>query len=337
MVDMVLPTKLNKFGFNLALIVLAFVLLISISYIAYAVLFKERGYVGVYFNVNSDMPDPAAVIKYLDESKLPDNLTFSGGINRIEIDKNYSVIFSIKNGKKVGGKYYYTVKSNLFKDSGVIDVDANETKSVVLSLNPSSADKWVLQYKEGFENTNVFDLSLDSWLGVKTMSKTIVSSQGNTSAVIAVDKNINLRGTDQYSYIPVNEDVSGTTLTEQGYAYDPIVLSVDGFGDVLYLNLSLSELRVKPHVKTYSTVEFSEDEKKVEEKIMTLYVSGDKLFLTSRVERQIFKSNPDQLVVYVSEAPLKSLPLSSATPSSFSTELDSEKPYASIGFWYVVK
>jgi len=316
--------------FFVVVLILAIVLFYS-GYVLYTSLTADKGGVEVFFNVDSDLPDPSA------ELKFPTNRTYGGGLSRIEVGEAYNVKFSIRNNLSYGSRYFYHVRSHILNDSGFIDVNPSETLSVILPIEIRETDKWVLRHREAVDKISVFDLSHPTWLGLKSNRRTLVFTEGNSSAVIAVDKNINLGDVkdSSYTYIPVDESSSGKTLTKQDYLYDPISVSLDGFGDVLNLNLSLDDLRDKPFLKSFSTVTVKEERKIVDVTSVRLSVIGEELILNKSVERFVYESNPDYLLITVSRDKPHLLPMSAEVETKFAKEFN-DRSHVSIGFWYVI-
>lgn len=333
--------KRYSLGF-LILALLTLLFLFSTGFILYQFVFSynNNNYVAIFFNLESDIPDSAARLKYPTSTETTDNITFADGVNRLEVGRNYTIIFSVKNNKSFEGRYYYFVKSNILNMSGFLDVAPSQIESVILNLNPSEDDKWVLKYTTRIEKVSIFDLSDNSWLGIPSSSSKLVIREGNSSAVIAVNKNINLEaisGKDSYTYIPIDENSLQRSVTQDSLLYNPIVLSVDSFGDVLNLNLSLSNLRIKPHTQTFYTFDSDEDKKTISTKNITLSVSNNQLIVNKVVSTKVFRTSPDTFIVYLFDKPINSLPIGVHEDLRYSSRLKEYEYYSSIGFWYIIK
>jgi hypothetical protein len=258
-----------------AIVILGFLITLALTYL------PGKGETKLFFNADSDLPDPTLYLKVENRTKP---------IHELEVNETYNVIFSILSLENIPITYTYNVKSKILNFSERITLNPKEIKTITLKLEPKESEKWKLNFTVKEEWKSTIDLTENSWLAERRELNILVRKDG---LPILVEENFHL----------------------------PISTNVSKFGRILHANISIEELRRKPFEKEYVNKDERIFEKIETIDKITLSIKGEKLYLNAISTQKKYVSEPElftiQLVKELTPEMLKELKIS---PNSFIQE-----------------
>lgn len=233
-------------------------LLVIVAAIFIVFFISGRGETLLYFNANSDLPDPLIYLKMLNATGLP--------IHVLDVGKTYNVVFSVASMESKTADYTLTVKSDLVNKTESFSLTPDEVKTFSMAVSPKEDRKWALNSTETTEKESYIDITKNSWLAERR-DFTVIVREGGLPAIVEEKYNL------------------------------PISSDLESFGRVYHMNVTLDELRGKPFERSYTTTETKEFEKKVENTSIMLSVEGSQLHVKSTLKSEQYISEPERFVV----------------------------------------
>ncbi len=174
-----LTAKIKKYQMLITIVLISICILGLAAAIGYRELHKKIGSANIFFNSNSDLPDPTAELRHgkINE-KEPKNV--------IKIGKTYTVAFSVVSTEKQPSEYRYTVESKLANNSESFNLNPGEKKSFKIELRPTQNEKWTLNRIEKEIKKDSLDLSESSWLGERQDYEVVSEETKKTYAYLPV-------------------------------------------------------------------------------------------------------------------------------------------------------
>jgi len=241
---------------------LILLVLVSIAFIA---LFnRSSGESILYFNAESDLPDP---LVYMKQSYRNNTLP----IHVLEIGEKYNVVFSVESQENEEKNYQLKIDSDLVNKTESFKLKPKESKKFSISIEPSVDSKWVLNSTEVSKNENTLDITKNSWLAERSQFTVVVREKG----------------------LPA--------IVEERYDL-PISSNIDSFGRVYHMNVSLEELQMNPFERSNINVNAREFEKKLVNDSIRLSVEGSRLHVVSKSDSKQYISEPTLFRVSLIEA-----------------------------------
>lgn len=233
------------------LIVICFIGILLV--LGYYVLKKPEYGTYLYFNSESDLPDPFLYLK------TPQNKT---PVNIIDVGKSYKIMFTIASNEKSAMDYTYIVKSMIFNQIEHFTLLPGENKSVYLTIAPTESQKWKFISASSSKSESVLDLTEYSWLAERKEFQVIMKNELPT----IVEENYNL---------PISFDVNPL-----GRVYH-VNVSLD----------ELRKKPFTTEYSMESSGNFEKVNGTTDK--LSLYVSGDKLHAIVESIRSQYVSEPD--------------------------------------------
>lgn len=111
-------------------IIVALVLVFVLAVTGFMVVFKdEQGDAVLYFNAESDLPDPLLGLKEgIDANTTP--------VHKLMVNETYSIIFSVYSPDRRPFTYKYLVRSTLINKTDEITLNPSEIKNIRLEVTP---------------------------------------------------------------------------------------------------------------------------------------------------------------------------------------------------------
>ena len=254
----------------------------------------------IFFNVDSQLPDPAAA---LTNSKIGSN-----GVTEMRGGESYKITFTVHSSEQGRMGYDYTIKSKLLEKMESFTLNPGEDKVVTLTVTPSEDDKFTLDKIESYATADTIDLSRDSWLGEKiTFDRSVVFGDiGKAYAYSPISVNVTEFGEILNLNVTLNElrekpytksltDVTSTP-TEKTVTEYPIRMWVGGD---------------KLHVETNKTVKH--------------YVSKPEIFQITLTKKSVTGPTPQRMAI-----------MNETMVFQGSASAQDQNP-ASLIFWYQIR
>jgi len=165
----------NSMKILIYLIVVCFIGILLV--LGYYMLKKPVYGTDLYFNFDSDLPDP---FLYLKAPQSP--------INILEVGKSYRIIFTIASDEKSAMDYTYIVSSRILNQTERFTLIPKENKTVYLTITPQESQKWTSNYVTSSKSENVLDLTKYSWLAER--KEFLIITKDGLPAI--VEENYNL-------------------------------------------------------------------------------------------------------------------------------------------------
>ncbi|MFH0861136.1 MAG: hypothetical protein V1921_08035 [Candidatus Altiarchaeota archaeon] len=153
---------------------------------------EKEGDTYLYFNVESDLPDPSVYLQYANGSTP---------VYEVSSNRSYSIVFTLTSAELEPTTYVYRVLSDYVNQSAEVILNPKQSKTVSLILSPSNG-KWKLNSTSVSKNSTSLDIVKNSWLAGKKEVQLFVRSDG---LPILIEENYHL---------PLSSD-----LTEFGEVY----------------------------------------------------------------------------------------------------------------------
>jgi hypothetical protein len=259
---------------------------------------KKTGATSVYFNMESDLPDPSAELKY-------GTIGDKQALNVMKPGKAYTISFTVLSGEKTPTEYSYVIESKAMKGEGRFNLNPGQNKTVNLTLNLDEGDKWVYDRTDVTTNENNFDLANSSWLGERIDYQILGSenSKAYTYAPVTVDfgafkKALNLNLTLDDLRTNPHERYSTSIMTKEGEKDD----------ENNSLQLSVNENKLNVNMRT----------------VRVIYKNTPELF---RI--MLYKGDPAGADKYIPKPRTYNL--------TTSDTLTNGRMPATIGFWYQIR
>jgi hypothetical protein len=224
-----------------------------------AVIFFGEGYSLLYFNTETDLPDPMLY------QLQPENAT-GPPIHIIDVNKTYDIIFTVASLEKRKTNYAYAIESVFYNETGHLTLSPKTNKTFHLRVTSQDSEKWILNSTSITESEDAIDITKYSWLAERKDFDILVRNEG----------------------LPA--------IVEEMYNL-PISNTLSHFGRIYHVNMTLDELRKKPFEKN-SEWEIALDYEKVKAfDEVSLAVKDDKLIVRVRSTRVQYISEERPFVV----------------------------------------
>jgi hypothetical protein len=223
---------------------------------------SSRGETLLYFNANSDLPDPLIYLKTPNATGPPTHV--------LDIGRTYDIIFSAASLESKPADYTLTVKSDLVNKIESFSLEPEDVKTFSLTVSPKEDRKWILNSTEKTERENYIDITKNSWLAERR-DFTVIVREGGLPAIVEEKYNL------------------------------PISSDLESFGRVYHMNVTLDEIKAKPFERDYTETEAKEFNKKVQNTSIVLSVEGGQLHVKSTLESKQYISEPERFVVRLSK------------------------------------
>jgi hypothetical protein len=138
----------------------------------------------IFFNMESDLPDPTAILK---NGRVGDD-----GINILSTGKPYEISFTVVSKNDNPTEYTYVIDSKILNKTDSFTLGPNGNKTFKYVIEPIDSNKWTYDRTDNTFSNNVYDLSQDSWLGERIQYEVI---SGET--------------TKAYTYAPISINMGG--------------------------------------------------------------------------------------------------------------------------------
>lgn len=236
---------------------------------------EKPGETLLYFNAESDLPDPLIYFKVVEtEDGIPAHI--------LDLGRRYNIVFSVASLENKPVDYTYIVESNLVNESDSFNLKPGESKTVYLTVSPDIGQKWVLNLTNISKRENFVDLTEQSWLAERREFTVIVREEG----------------------LPA--------IVEERYDL-PISSSLESFGRVYHMNITLDELRVKPFEWSYVRIDSRESNRVVINDSVRLSVEGNKLHVVSTSRKDHYVSEPKLFRVKLTKKGVGSILINATT------------------------
>jgi hypothetical protein len=150
--------------------------------ILYKVVNTEPVSTKIFFNMESDLPETSAALKY-------GTIGDKEPLNVIEIGKRYEISFTISSKMRTPASYRYVVDSKIKKEEKKFTLNPGDNMTFTLTITPTELDKWSYERTDSVYSSVLYDIPNDSWLGERIDYEIIASenSKAYTYAPISVD------------------------------------------------------------------------------------------------------------------------------------------------------
>jgi len=231
----------------------------------------------LYFNAESDLPDPMIYEKRGANATGPP-------AHIIEVNKSYDIFFTIASLEKNPTTYTCEVKSSLINKKDTITLSPGDARRVHVQLTPQESKKWTLDSNSSSESENVIDVTRNSWLAERKDFKILVR-EGSLPMIV-----------EENYHLPISSDVAH-------------------FGRIYHINISsLDELRTRPFIKEYVTQDEDNFEKTHSTDLIKLSIVNEKLVVLVKSQKLRFTSEVTPFVVKLfSEKGMEDIKIDSTT------------------------
>jgi hypothetical protein len=284
---------LRKHGLTITVFsIIAVVLVLAVA--IYFTLGKPS--TSLYFNLDSDFPDPSAGLK--------NEFIGANGLHILDVGGEYEVSFTVESTERASQEYVLIIDSSLITHTGQFTLSPGESRRFSYKLTPGDADKWEYAGATHTRQTRSIDLVRDSFIADR----------------IDFDQSI----------------IVGDLLT--AYAYAPVKTDMPGFGEVLNLNMTLEELKVKPYVRSVSTVDEKEYSKTVTNNTIKLEVAGNTLKYDYSQDDEIYDSKNQlfRIIVHKKDNGMAYPGMVNDSIVFSPTKTSADKPLE-LNFWYRIR
>lgn len=185
----------------------------------------------------------------------------------MEVNNTYLVSLAVVSHEKEPMDYRYMVESGVENLTGSFLLSPGETKNITVELKPERV-RWSISRSRYREWGNNINLTEDSWIGRPVKLEGIVA--GNTTAELL-----------------------------QFIHNLPLVHSVDSFGNILFTNISVEELRRKPLHKEYEHQDVNGKTKYEKLDVINLRVEDNNLVLDRKFTETWYNLTTEKFEVSV--------------------------------------
>lgn len=185
----------------------------------------------------------------------------------MKVNSTYLISFTVVSHEKEPVKYGYSVESGIRNLTGSFLLSPEKTKTITLELKPEEV-RWDLSRSRYREWKNRIDLTEDSWIGRPMKLESIVAGN-TTSELLQFIHNL------------------------------PLVHNVDAFGNILFTNISVEELRREPLHKEYEYLDVNKGIRYRKLDVIDLHVENNNLILDRKFTETWYNKTTEKFSISI--------------------------------------